>query len=402
MSDAPKIHNIPLRRPVEAQVSQSARPLAERPQGEPWPEAEPAPAIETEKGSRYARWKKLPLKERGRLPLLIGIPLLVAFSALAIYLTGGRYVSTDNAYVGADKVMVAPEVMGAIVAVSVREGQKVAAGDPLFQVDPEPYRIALEGAKSKLDAARIQLSTLKQSYQKALKDIDMATHVAGVRNKELERKRALAERKYASEADVDAAQLNTAMTTGYRGSLEQQARSILAQLDNDADLPLERFPAYREAKAAVDNAERNLRLATVVAPIPGIVTQTSLVVIGRHVSLGVPALAIVSEDNVWVDANPKETDIENLKAGDTVEIDVDAYPDHTFRGTVLAIGPGTGAEFSVLPAQNSSGNWVKVVQRVPVRIRVERAAGDPPLRAGMSATVSIDTGHSRSFFDLFG
>jgi membrane fusion protein (multidrug efflux system) len=222
-----------------------------------------------------------------------------------------------------------------------------------------------------------------------------------VRNKELDRKLALAERKYASEADVDAAQLNTAMTTGYRGSLEQQARSILAQLDNDANLPLERFPAYREAKAAADNAERNLRLTTVVAPIPGIATQTSLVVTGRHVSLGVPALAIVSEDNVWVDANPKETDIENLKAGDTVEIDIDAYPDHTFKGTVLAIGPGTGAEFSVLPAQNSSGNWVKVVQRVPVRIRVERQAGDPVLRAGMSANVTIDTGNSRSLFDLF-
>jgi membrane fusion protein (multidrug efflux system) len=401
MSDAPKIHNIPLRRPSEAQASQSARPLAERPQGEPWPEAEPPPTPDAKPTSYFARWKALPLKERVRLPLLVGIPLIVAIAALMIYLAGGRYVTTDNAYVGADKVMVSPEVMGALVSVSVTEGQRLAAGDPLFQVDPEPYRIALDAAKSKLDAARIQLDTLKQSYQKALKDIDMASHVAGVRNKELERKLALAERKYASEADVDAAQLNTAMTTGYRGSLEQQARSILAQLDNDANLPLERFPAYREAKAAVDTAERNLRLATVVAPIPGIATQTNLVVIGRHVSLGVPALAIVSEDNVWVDANPKETDIENLKPGDTVEIDIDAYPDHTFKGTVLAIGPGTGAEFSVLPAQNSSGNWVKVVQRVPVRIRVERQPGDPILRAGMSANVTIDTGHSRSIFDLF-
>jgi membrane fusion protein, multidrug efflux system len=402
MSDAPKIHNMPLRRPHEAQVNQSARPTAERPQGEPWPEAEPAPTPEAKPTTFFERWKALPLKERVRLPLLIGIPLAVAVAALAMYLAGGRYVTTDNAYVGADKVMVAPEVMGAIVAVSVKEGQRVAAGDTLFQVDPEPYKIALDAAKSKLDAARIQLDTLKQSYQKALKDIDMASHVAGVRNKELERKLALAERKYASEADVDAAQLNTAMTTGYRGSLEQQARSILAQLDNDANLPLERFPAYREAKAAVDGAERNLRLTKVAAPIEGVVTQTNLIVIGRHVSLGVPAMAIVSEDNVWVDANPKETDIEHLKAGDTVEIDIDAYPDHIFTGTVLAIGPGTGAEFSVLPAQNSTGNWVKVVQRVPVRIRVERQPGDPALRAGMSATVTIDTGHSRSIFDLFG
>lgn len=403
MSDAPKLRSVVTNTAADAKASApAARALNEQPKPDGWPEPEAAPPeVEKPAGSYFERWKKMPMKERIRLPLFFGIPALVAIIALLVYLSGGRYVSTDNAYVGADKVMMAPEVTGAIVNVAVKEGQHVNAGDVLFQVDPEPYRIALDAANSQLEAARIQLATLKENYLKALKDIDMASNAAGVRNKELERKVQLAQRKFASQADVDTAQLNTAMTAGYVGSLQQQSKAILAQLDNDPNLPVERFPAYRQAKAAVDAADRNLRLTTVTAPIAGIATQTNMLVIGRHVTLGAPALVVVSEDNVWVDANPKETDIEHLKAGDTVEIDIDAYPDITFTGTVASIGPGTGAEFSVLPAQNSSGNWVKVIQRVPVRIRIERKPGDPALRAGMSANVTIDSGHSRSIFDLF-
>lgn len=403
MSDAPKLRSVVTNTVSDAKgAAPAARTLNEQPRPDGWPEPEAAP-VEAEKptGSYFERWKKMPTKERIRMPLFIGIPALVVLIALFIYLSGGRYVSTDNAYVGADKVMMAPEVTGTIVTVAVKEGQHVNAGDVLFQVDQEPYRIALDAANSQLEAARIQLASLKENYLKALKDIDMASNAAGVRSKELERKVQLAQRKFASQADVDAAQLNTAMTAGYVGSLQQQSKAILAQLDNDPNLPAERFPAYRQAKAAVDAAQRNLRLTTVTAPIAGIATQTNMLVVGRHVTLGAPALVVVSEDNVWVDANPKETDIEHLKAGDTVEIDIDAYPDITFTGTVASIGPGTGAEFSVLPAQNSSGNWVKVIQRVPVRIRIERKPGDPALRAGMSANVTIDSGHSRSIFDLF-
>jgi membrane fusion protein (multidrug efflux system) len=327
-----------------------------------------------------------------RKPLMIGGPALVVIVAIAFWLTGGRYVETDNAYVGADTVVVTPEVTGRVVEVAVREGQQVAKGDLLFRIDPEPYRIARDTANGEVEAARLQLDTLKQSHAKAVRDIATARTQVDYQQKNYDRIAALAKRNISAQADLDKARATLNQAEGTLAAAQQTEAEILARLGGDTDLPLESYPPYMQAKAKLDQAERDLRLTELHAPIPGVVTQSSNLLPGLYLAPGTAALAVVDVDHVWIDANPKESDLARLKAGEPVEITIDAYPDHVFTGSLASISPGTGAQFALLPAQNASGNWVKVVQRVPVRISIDRKPDDPVLRAGMSANVSIDTG----------
>lgn len=326
-----------------------------------------------------------------RRPLIFGGPALVAVVAGALWFSGGRYVETDNAYVGADTVVVTPQVTGTVSTVNVQEGQRVAEGDVLFRIDPEPYRIARDTANGEVEAARLQLDTLKQSYSKANRDTETAQTQVDFQKKNFERIAQLAARNYSAQADLDKARASLYQAEGTLASSQQGAAGILTQLGGMTDLPLESYPPYMQAKARLDQAERDLRLTELHAPIAGVVTQSSSLLPGRYLAPGTAALAIVDVDHVWVDANPKETDLEKLKTGEKAEVTVDAYPGHTFTGSLDSISPGTGAQFALLPAQNASGNWVKVIQRIPVRIRIDRAENDPVLRAGMSANVSIDT-----------
>jgi membrane fusion protein, multidrug efflux system len=329
--------------------------------------------------------------QRLRKPLLIAGPALGIAIGGGLWLSGGRYVETDNAYVGADTVVVTPEITGNVSAVNVREGQHIAKGDLLFQIDPEPYRIARDTANGEVAAAKIQLDALKQSHAKALRDIETAQTQTDFQRKNFDRISQLAQRNFSAQADLDKARASLNQAEGDLAAAQQTERGILAQLGGDENLPLEKYPPYMQAKAKLDEAERDLRVTELRAPISGVVTQSSSLLPGRYLAPGTAALAVVDVDHVWVDANPKETDLEKLKAGEVAEVTVDAYPDHVFTGSLDSISPGTGAQFALLPAQNASGNWVKVVQRVPVRIRIDRKADDPVLRAGMSANVSIDT-----------
>ena len=326
-----------------------------------------------------------------RRPLIFGGPALVALVTGGLWFSGGRYVETDNAYVGANTVVVTPQVTGTVSGVNVQEGQRVAAGDVLFRIDPEPYRIARDTANGEVEAARLQLDTLRQSYAKASRDIETAQTQVDFQRKNFDRISQLAARNYSAQADLDKARASLNQAEGTLAAARQGAAEILAQLGGKAELPIESFPPYMQAKAKLDEAERNLRLTELRAPISGVVTQSSSLLPGRYLAPGMSALAVVDVDHVWVDANPKETDLEKLKAGEKAEVTVDAYPDYTFSGSLDSISPGTGAQFALLPAQNSSGNWVKVVQRIPIRIRIDRTENDPVLRAGMSANVSIDT-----------
>ncbi len=275
------------------------------------------------------------------------------------------------------------------------------AGDILFQIDPAPYRIALERADAQMNAAALALASLKQQYAQTLADAQAARADAALAAKQLDRVSALADRQFASRADFDKAQSALTAAQAKVASLDQAAQAKLAELAGDPDLPLERFPQYLEAKAARDDAQRNLDQSTVRATIDGVVSQTDQLVPGYYVNVGTMAAVVVSATNIWLDANLVETDLTHVAPGDAATVKVDTYPDTEFRGRVLAVAPATGAEFSVIPAQNASGNWVKVVQRVTVRVAIERRPGDPALRAGLSAYVAIDTGHSRSLADLF-
>jgi membrane fusion protein (multidrug efflux system) len=327
-------------------------------------------------------------------------PLLVAAAALDLYLGGGRYVSTDDAYVEADTVTLSPDISGTVAAVAVHDNQQVAAGDLLFRLDAEPYRIALDGAEARLAAARDQIAALQASYRQTRADIKSAEDDIAFYQRDYERKKALTGRQVTSQAALDQSRHDLEVAQQKLAALHQQAAGVLAKLGGDADLPLEQQASYRAAKAAVDMAARNLRHTEVHAPFSGIVTNVDKLQPGEYLAAGQPAFSLVATSDVWVEANFKETELGYAKPGDVAAVTVDAYPDRTWRASVASLSPATGAEFALLPPENASGNWIKVVQRIPLRLKVEVPAGSPALRAGMSVTATIDTGHRRTFADL--
>jgi membrane fusion protein (multidrug efflux system) len=341
---------------------------------------------------------------RGRLrfTLLIVLPLIAAAVGSALYLNGGRYISTDNAYIGAQKVLITPDISGKIMKVLVREGQHVAAGEPLFEIDAEPFRLALAQAQAKLASVRTDFANLKSNLQSLTAVTELGRKGVEIKEHEVERKMTLLQNRSGTQADVETATAG-ALTAKLQNQLaEQQRASTLNQLLGNPDLPIEEFPPYRQAQAAVEQAQRDLAHTVLRAPIGGTATQVDNIQLGRFVMAGTPVFSILDDRVPWIDANPKETDITYLRVGQPVTIEVDAFPDHVFHGTVAAVSPGTGAQFSILPPQNASGNWVKVVQRVPVRIALDQDDANKFLRSGISANVEIDTGHSRSLASIFG
>jgi membrane fusion protein (multidrug efflux system) len=342
------------------------------------------------------------LRDRLRLILLVVVPLLALVAGLVFYLAGGRTVSTDNAYVGAQKVLVTTDISGKVSAVRVKEGARVAAGDVLFDIDPTPFRLALSQAQSKLDSVRTDFNNMKSNLKSLDKLVELAQQNVALKQKDVERKTTLLARSSGSQADLDTS-LSATVSAQLQAQLaaQQQATTLNALLGNP-DLPIEKYPPYQQAKAVLEQAERDLDHTTLKAPIGGTATQVDNIQLGRFVTAGTPILSVIDDGAPWVDANPKETDLTNLRVGQKVAIDVDAYPDHAFRGTVSSISPGTGAQFAILPPQNAVGNWVKVVQRVPVRIAFDPGQDMSLLRAGMSVTVDIDTGHRRSLWSLLG
>src|SRR4051812_15071553 len=337
---------------------------------------------------------------RGRLRmiLLVAVPLVAAAAGFAMFLGSGRYITTDNAQVGAQKVLITPDISGKVDRVDVREGQQVKAGDELFRIDPQPFRLAAEQAEAKLATARTEYTNLKSDYQIYTKLADLAQKNADLKKLDVDRKKNLAESKAGSQVDYETA-VSAQLTASLQAQLSLQRKDqALNQLLGDPNLPIEKFPAYQQAKAALDQAQRDLDHTVLRAPIDGVATQVDNIQLGRFVIAGTPVFAVIDDSAPWVDANPKETDITYLRIGQRATVDVDTFPDRSFTGTVVAVSPGTGAQFAILPPQNASGNWVKVVQRVPVRIQLDRDPDARTLRAGMSAYVEIDTGRRRTLF----
>jgi membrane fusion protein (multidrug efflux system) len=359
----------------------------------PAPEAKTAP-VETPAAEKPGRFAQLGRK-RLRMILLVGLPALAVLIGLIFYLSGGRYISTDNAYVGAHKVLITPDVSGKITHVAIVEGQHVNSGDELFTLDREPYRFALQQAQAKLDTARSNYDKLKTGLASLTTLADLAAKNVALKQRDVDRKTKLLSTQAGTQADVDTAAAGMVTAQLQAQFAKQQLDSTLAQLLGKADLPLEQFPEYAQAKAALDSAQRDYNLTIVRAPISGTATQVDNIQLGRFVAAGGPILSVIDDQAPWVDANPKETDITYLRVGQKATLDVDSFPDHTFKGTVVAVSPGTGAQFSILPPQNATGNWVKVVQRVPVRIAFDKDENTRLLRSGMSVVVEIDTGHSR-------
>jgi membrane fusion protein, multidrug efflux system len=338
-----------------------------------------------------------------RVLLLVVLPLVAALAGLIFYLNGGRYVTTDDAYVGAQKVLITPDVSGKIVNVAVKEGQSVSNGDTLFQIDPVPFQLAVAQASAKLNDARSSHDNLVANVKLYDQTIELVNAGIALKQRDVDRKAALAKNNYGSQLDLDNSATALVTAQAQLQLVKQQKSTALNQLLGNPELPLEQFPAYAQAKAALDDAQRNLDLTTVRAPLAGVATQVDQIQLGRFIAAGTPVFSVIDISNPWVDANPKESDFTYVAVGQPVTIDVDAFPDHVFRGTVGSLSPGTGAQFAILPPQNATGNFVKVVQRVPVRIYFD--ANDRfvrKLKAGMSAYTSIDTGHRRSLTSMFG
>ena len=332
--------------------------------------------------------------------LLLVVPAIAIVGGVAVYLQGGRYISTDNAYVGAQKVLVTPQISGTVAAISVTEGQRLKAGDVLFTIDRKPYELELASAKAALQRAATDFAAVKTRYQGFAPQIEVARSMVDLRQAELDRKSLLLANKVVAKSDIDEDRIAVETARAVLTGLEQSEREALTELGGNAGATLETYAPWLAAKSALDRAQWNLDQTVLKAPMDGVATQVTNIQLGRYLAAGSAVFAIVSDHDVWIDANPKETDITWLRPDQEVTVTVDAYSTLKLKGHVAAISPGTGAQFSLIPAQNAAGNWVKVVQRIPVRISFDAGQDLSQLRAGMSANVDIDTHRQRTLAGL--
>lgn len=323
--------------------------------------------------------------------LMISVPLLLAGGVGGWWLAGGGAESTENANLHQARISIAPTVAGRVVSVNVGELQRVKAGDLLFQVDPEPYKLALSQAEAAVSAARLQVEQLKAGYRQAAAQASLAEDDAAYLQKELQRQEALSGKGVASSSTVDDSRHLADQATEKAEVAKLTVSAALAALGGDPDAATDAHPAVQAALAELDRAQYNLSVTSVTAPSDGIIYQAASFRQGAMLAAGQTVFALVETGQAWVDANFKETQLSDIAVGQPAEVVFDAKPGQTFTGTVEAIGAGTGAEFSLLPAQNATGNWVKVTQRVPVRIRLDDPAAAADLSSGLSAEVTVDT-----------
>lgn len=349
----------------------------------------------------------LPQKKRSlRRPILFAMLPVALLAGGYFYVTGGAIMSTDNAYVQADIVGVSNDISGIVQEVDVRDNQKVQKGDVLFKLDDEPFRIAFERADAQLGMVKNDLLAMRTSYKDMQAQIEQAKADIALNSLTVERQERLVVNNYTAQATLDASRNTLIASQQKLASLTQQLAGIAVNLNGNPEAPIEGHPRYKNALAARDEAARQLSHTIVKSPFDGIVTNVPTLQPGQYLASGTTAFNIVSTDHVWVQASPKETELTSVEPGQKVTVTVDMYSGQKWTGTVESISPASASSFSVLPAQNTSGNWVKVVQRIPMRIRVENEPGKPQLRVGMSVEVNVDTGHPRGFptflTDLFG
>ncbi len=335
-----------------------------------------------------------------RFLLLVGVPVAVAAAALVIWLQGGRFEETENAYVKAHIVHVSADVSGRVVEVAVKDNQPVAAGALLFRVDPAPFELAVARAEAQMAVVRTEIEAQRGEYRVARAEAAEAESAIGFLERQLERQSKLREKGMGLESNYDEARHNLDAARKRLEAAKEKAARALAALGGEATIRAEAHPSFLAARAARDSGRDELNRVRVLAAAPGIVSNMRLQP-GERVERGVPVFSLIEDKPVWVEANFKETQLTRMREGQEATVVADAYPDVQWRGRVSTIAPATKAEFSLLPAQNSSGNWVKVVQRVPVLIALEPVqAGQPALRAGMTVTARVDTGHVRSLSAL--
>jgi membrane fusion protein, multidrug efflux system len=312
------------------------------------------------------------------------------------YVAGGQVMSTDDAYVEADTVSISTDVPGIVGEIDVTNNQHVEPGQVLYRLDPQQFQIALDNAKASLSQTALTIESMKQDYRRMLSDAAAQEGQVALDQATYDRSAALLPSGTTSKATYDQARFTLEVDKNKLESLRQQAAVQLARLAGNPNIPATEHPQYLQAKAQVDEAQRQLDHTVVKAPFAGTVTNVPSIAPGKYLAASTTAFYLVDGDHLWVDATPKETELTFVQPGQSVTVTVDTYPDAEWRGTVESISPAAAQQFSLLPAQNTSGNWVKVVQRIPMRVRVETSDKNlPPLCAGMSVEVNVDTGHAR-------
>jgi len=355
--------------------------------------AESAAGLERGSGRRR-RWL-LPTR-KFVLTFLLAIlgPLVAAGLGGYLYLASGRVVTTDNAYVKADKIAISPVVSGQVIEVFVEADQPVARDQALFRIDPQFFQLAIDKVEAELAQMRTRLEAMRAEYYAARSELKEAEDRVQFYDAQRARQKQLADRGVGKAFVFEEADSNADAARARMTAARQKMQRVLAQLGGDVEIQPEAHPLVREKMAARDRAKAELAHTLVKAPAAGIVTNFDLQR-GEYVDVGRVVFSLVGTEDTWVQANYKETDLTHVQVGQKATVHVDTYPDHVWVARVTSISPATGAEFAILPPQNATGNWVKVVQRLTVRLRLEAQPGAPPLRAGMSVLVDVDTGHER-------
>jgi membrane fusion protein, multidrug efflux system len=386
---------------VEAKVHRLDRspPIAnERPATAeaPRPEDRKPEGVPSEEARRSHVAASAPVRNKSwRRTLMFALLPVALIAGGYFYVTGGAVMSTDNAYVQADTVGLSTDVSGIVTKVLVHDNQKVAKGDILFKLDPLQFQLALDRAEAQVGNTRNDLVALQTSYRNMQAQVEQAQKDVDFNMVNFQRQEQLIANNFTPKATYDAARNTLQNSQQKLASLQQQLAGLAANLNGDPNAPIENHPKYKDAVAARYEAARQLDHTVVRAPFAGIVTNVPSLQPGQYLAAAATAFNIVSTDHVWVQASPKETELTYVKPGQQAVIEVDTYPGQHWTGTVDSISPASASSFSLLPAENTSGNWVKVVQRIPMRVSVTNVPGKPQLRVGMSVELSVDTGHER-------